>query len=57
MTSTAERTKAADSQALLDKGGKYLTFVLKGEEYGLRILKVREIIGLMDITAVPQMPA
>ena len=57
MTSTAERVKAADSQALLDKGGKYLTFVLKGEEYGLRILKVREIIGLMDITAVPQMPA
>ena len=42
--------------ALLDKGGKYLTFVLQGEEYGLQILKVREIIGLMDITAVPQMP-
>ncbi len=38
------------------KGGKYLTFSLADEEYGLEILKVREIIGIMDITAVPQMP-
>jgi purine-binding chemotaxis protein CheW len=37
--------------------GKYLTFVLAGEEYGLEILKVREIIGLMTITAVPAMPS
>jgi purine-binding chemotaxis protein CheW len=37
-------------------GGKYLTFTLAGEECGLEILKVREIIGIMDITAVPQMP-
>ena len=29
---------------------------MAGEEYGLEILKVREIIGIMDITAVPQMP-
>ena len=39
-----------------DKGGKYLTFRLGGEEYGLEILKVREIIGLMDITVVPRTP-
>jgi purine-binding chemotaxis protein CheW len=39
------------------KGGKYLTFALGNEEYGLEILKVREIIGYMDITAVPQMPS
>lgn len=38
------------------KGGKYLTFSLAEEDYGVEILKVREIIGLMDITAVPQMP-
>jgi purine-binding chemotaxis protein CheW len=38
------------------KEGKYLTFALGNEEYGLEILKVREIIGFMDITAVPQMP-
>jgi purine-binding chemotaxis protein CheW len=37
--------------------GKYLTFCLGEEEYGLRILKVREIIGYMDVTAVPRTPA
>lgn len=36
--------------------GKYLTFALANEEYGISILKVREIIGLMEITAVPQTP-
>ncbi len=40
----------------LQKEGKYLTFALANEEYGLEILKVREIIGHMDITAVPQTP-
>ena len=39
------------------KGGKYLTFVLGREEYGLEILKVREIFGVMEITAVPRMPS
>jgi purine-binding chemotaxis protein CheW len=38
------------------QGGKYLTFSLASEEYGLEILKVREIIGIMDITSMPQMP-
>ena len=44
------------SKSLLEKEGKYLTFALAQEEYGLEILKVREIIGYMDITAVPQTP-
>lgn len=35
---------------------KYLTFVLGGEEYGIDILRVREIIGLPSITKVPQTP-
>ena len=39
-----------------DKSGKYLTFKLGPESYGLEILKVREIIGLMSITAVPRTP-
>ena len=39
-----------------DKEGKYLTFALANEEYGLEILKVREIIGYIDVTAVPQTP-
>ena len=44
------------NKALTEKEGKYLTFALGSEEYGLEILKVREIIGYMDITAVPQTP-
>ena len=36
--------------------GKYLTFSLGKEEYGIGILNVREIIGLMEITAVPHTP-
>jgi len=39
-----------------NKEGKYLTFALAGEEYGIGILKVKEIIGLMTITTVPQTP-
>lgn len=35
------------------QAGKYLTFALHTEEYGLEILKVREIIGYMSITRVP----
>ncbi len=42
--------------AVHDKEGKYLTFALGHEEYGLEILKVREIIGYIDVTAVPQTP-
>ncbi len=37
--------------------GKYLTFTLAGEEYGISILKVKEIIGLMMITMVPRTPS
>lgn len=51
-SATAERTNR-DTGA---RGGKYLTFALAKEEYGLEILKVREIIGYMDITAVPRTP-
>jgi purine-binding chemotaxis protein CheW len=36
--------------------GKYLTFTLDNEEYGIGILKIKEIIGLMPITSVPQTP-
>ena len=36
--------------------GKFLTFILGDEIYGIEILKAREIIGLMDITTVPQTP-
>jgi len=52
MQAVAEKSTAR----MTAQGGKYLTFKLAGEEYGLEILKVREIIGIMDITALPQMP-
>jgi purine-binding chemotaxis protein CheW len=39
-----------------DKEGKYLTFSLAQEEYGIGILKIKEIIGMMAITTVPQTP-
>ena len=40
----------------IGRSDKYLTFNLGGEQYGLEILKVREIIGIMDITRVPRTP-
>lgn len=43
-------------EAPTSKEGKYLTFALAHEEYGLEILKVREIIGYIDVTSVPQTP-
>ena len=39
-----------------DREGKYLTFALADEEYGIGILKIKEIIGMMPITTVPQTP-
>ena len=39
-----------------DKEGKYLTFALDNEEYGIGILKIREIIGMMPVTPIPQAP-
>jgi purine-binding chemotaxis protein CheW len=42
--------------ALPGLAGKYMTFRVGGEDYGLAILKVRELIGLLDITRVPHAP-
>jgi purine-binding chemotaxis protein CheW len=38
------------------KDNKYLTFILNKTGYGVHILKVREIIGMMPVTQVPQTP-
>ncbi|MDG4475297.1 chemotaxis protein CheW [Desulfobacterales bacterium RS19-109] len=43
-------------QSLASREGKYLIFTLGKERYGLGILDVREIIGLMTIHELPQMP-
>ncbi|OPY87086.1 MAG: Chemotaxis protein CheW [Smithella sp. PtaU1.Bin162] len=54
-----EATKITDQtiQNTANREGKYLTFSLAGEEYGIGILKVKEIIGLISITPVPQTPS
>ncbi|HKP98471.1 MAG TPA: chemotaxis protein CheW [Fibrobacteria bacterium] len=36
--------------------GKYLTFKLGPESYGIGILKVQEIIGMMTVTRMPRTP-
>jgi len=52
-----EETTAMAGEGIGNLEGKYLTFALGNEEYGVGILKVREIIGLMEITPVPQTPS
>jgi purine-binding chemotaxis protein CheW len=46
---TAEKMQQATA-------GKYLTFVLERESYGIPVLKIRDIIRMQNITLVPQMP-
>jgi purine-binding chemotaxis protein CheW len=52
-TSTTLPTAAKGAAA----AGKYLTFSLSNESYGIAVIKVREIIRPISITAVPQVPA
>ena len=54
IVSSQESAHSAQADARV---GKYLTFQLGDEEFGIRVLKVREIMGLQQITAVPQTPA
>lgn len=58
-TYTTEDQRVDDGAADLgaSRAGKYLTFFLAGEEYGIEILKVHEIIGMLPITRVPRTPA
>ncbi len=50
-------TTNIESRGSRAKSGLYLTFALGQEEFGLEILKVKEIIGYQDITSVPQTPS
>jgi len=52
----AEKMTVKVIETLEERGGKYLTFSLANEEYGIGILKIKEIIGMMPITTVPQTP-
>jgi purine-binding chemotaxis protein CheW len=52
------RHKMSEPRAVAADGrtGKYLTFLLGREEFAIQVLKVREIMGIQEITAVPQTP-
>jgi purine-binding chemotaxis protein CheW len=54
----AELAETIDQAVRSNEGreGKYLTFTLDEEDYGIGILKIKEIIGMMPITPVPQTP-
>ena len=63
--SSAERSlKVAETKEIVDQAvkvmaereGKYLTFNLAEEAYGVGILKIKEIIGMLPVTSVPQTP-
>jgi purine-binding chemotaxis protein CheW len=57
MVETAKAVTPLGGMGMVDREGKYLTFALGREEYGIGILKVKEIIGMMPVTAVPRTPA
>ncbi len=63
MTESAAPAAAAESKINVpvepfqsENEGKYLTFQLADEGFGIGILKVREIIGMLPVTPVPQTP-
>jgi len=51
LTPNQQGAAKADARA-----GKYLVFHLGEEEFGIQVQKVREIMGVQDITQVPQRP-
>ena len=53
---SVKKNEKQSTETMLEKEGKYLTFSLSGEEYGIGILQVKEIIGMMSITSVPRTP-
>ena len=50
-------TPATSTATVPGLAGKYLTFQVGDENYGIPVLRTREIIRLPKITPVPQMPA
>jgi len=54
METTLTAPANAASQKVELRAGKYLTFHLGNEEFAIQVLRVREIMGVQEITAVPQ---
>lgn len=55
MSEAAQKSRE-QQESLAHLAGKYLTFLLGEESYGLGILKVQEIIGMQSITRIPRTP-
>jgi len=53
---TMTASEPAGLQKTDPRTGKYLTFGLGNEEFAIQVLRVREIMGVQEITAVPQTP-
>jgi purine-binding chemotaxis protein CheW len=51
-----KNSQSAQDRATTHKQGTFLTFGLLDEEYGIAILDVKEIIGMMEITPIPKTP-
>jgi purine-binding chemotaxis protein CheW len=56
-SSTAAAGRVVQAVKTDPRAGKYLTFELGPEEFGIPVLKMREIMGVQDMTAAPQTPA
>ena len=62
MESVSTAVRPSDSRlptaedAAFRRGGKYLLFQLRSEQFGVDVMQVREIIGLQRVTAVPHTP-
>lgn len=56
MNTAVIETRDADVMKANSLAGKYLSFVLGKEEYGIEILTVREIISVIEITTIPEVP-
>ncbi|MDD2706887.1 MAG: chemotaxis protein CheW [Verrucomicrobiae bacterium] len=54
MSEQQSATVPASPQKAL--AGKYLTFLLGKESYGIGVLRVREIIRMQETTSIPQLP-
>ncbi|MDH4322369.1 MAG: chemotaxis protein CheW [Desulfobulbaceae bacterium] len=53
---TAADNQQATTYSKSSREGKYLTFTLANETYGVPVLKVKEILGMMPINTIPQTP-
>lgn len=56
MTEAVEVAQDMDQSETDSMQGRYLTFMLASEGYGLEIRYVTEIIGIQEITCLPDMP-